>query len=206
VRRVLAWTALAAAAALILVLAQKHRDLSRAYIELRRRATLLHAGDVVPTFSASTLDGRRVTIGATTAPEARQVLFILRTTCPYCRATLPVWERLADSLRRVTTPPIELYAISLDSAESTRAYARLHHLSYPVLLFPEPKLERLYRVGAVPQTVVLDNAGRVLYATTGLLDRSGVLDSVFQAATAPRPRGRGAPLRPAAPVARGRGG
>ena len=187
-----------------MLLAQRQRDLSRAYTELRLRATLLHAGNVVPTFTTSTLDGDRVTIGATAVADARQVLFILHTTCPYCRATLPIWERLADSLRRVVTPSIELYAISLDPADSTLAYANLHRLSFPVLLFPEPKLERLYRVGAVPQTVVLDHAGHVLYSRTGLLDSAAVLDSIFQAATAPHPHGPAVPLLPAAPAARER--
>jgi len=203
--RLLPWAVVAACAALIVLLAQRQRDLSRAYTELRLRTTLLHAGNVVPTFITTTLDGHQVTIGTTKAPEGRQVLFILRTTCPFCRATLPIWERLADSLRRVAVPPIELYAISLDPADSTRAYAKLHRLSYPVLTFPEPKLERLYRVGAVPQTVVLDNTGRVLYAMTGVLDSAAVLDSVFQAATAPHPRGPAVPLLPAAPAARGPG-
>lgn len=130
--RYLPWIAVATCAALIAVLAQQHRDLSRAYERLRRWATLPHAGFEVPAFSTSTLDGAHVTIGAAVTPATRQVLFIVRTTCPYCRATLPVWQRIADSLRRVSTPRIELYAISLDSADTTRAYMRTNHLSYPV--------------------------------------------------------------------------
>lgn len=149
-------------------MAQQHQDLSRAYTRLRLWAILLHAGNVVPTFSTSTLDSERVTIGATSSPETRQVLFILHTTCPYSRATLPVWERIADSLRRAVTPKIELYGISLDAADSTRAYVHANRLSYPVLLFPERKLVDLYRAQLTPETVVLDARGRVLYARTGM--------------------------------------
>jgi peroxiredoxin len=129
----------------------------------------------------------------------------LRTTCPYCRATLPVWERVADSLRRVATPRIELFGISLDPAESTRAYVRTNHLSYPVLTFPDRKLLVLYRAVATPETVVLDGGGRVLYAHTGLLDSAAMLDSVFHAATTLPPRVGLASGLLGAPVAGGRG-
>lgn len=183
--RYLPWVAVAACAALIAVLAQQHRDLRRAYERLRVWAILPHAGLEVPAFSTSTLDGARVTIGTAAAPATRQVLFILRTTCPYCRATLPVWERIADSLRRVAAPKIELYAISLDAPEPTRAYGLANHLSYPSLTFPEQKFVGLYRAVATPQTLVLDGGGRVLYARTGLLDDAAVVDSIYRAAMAP---------------------
>jgi len=182
------WIAVAVCAALVAALGARYRDLSRAYERLRLWAILPHAGLEVPAFSTTTLDGAPVTIGAAAAPATRQVLFILRTTCPYCRATLPVWERIADSLRRVTTLKIELYAVSLDPAEPTRAYALANHLTYPVLTFPERRLADLYRAVATPGTMVLGDGGRVLYARTGLLDSAAVLDSVFRAATTLPPR------------------
>ena len=192
-------------AGLVAVLGARYRDLSRAYEKLRLWATLPHAGLEVPAFSTSTLDGAYVTIGAAAAPGARQVLFILRTTCPYCLATLPVWERIADSLRRVAAPRIELYGISLDPAESTRAYGLANHLTYPLLTFPERKIVALYRAVATPETVVLDERGRVLYASTGLLDSAAVVDSVLRAATTPAPRAGVASGLLGAPLAGGRG-
>lgn len=194
------WIAVAVCAALVATLGARYRDLSRAYERLRLWATLPHAGFEVPAFSTSTLDGAPVTIGAAAAPATRQVLFILRTTCPYCRATLPVWERLADSLRRVATPRIEMYAISLDPTESTRTYARAHPLPHPLLTFPDRKMVALYRAVATPETVVLDDRGRVLYAWTGLLDNAAVVDSIYRAATAP-PRTGAVPLLKGTPVA-----
>jgi peroxiredoxin len=187
----------------VVILAERHRDLSRAFEKLRVWATLPHAGYIVPTFGTSTLDGSPVTVGAAATPETRQVLFILSTTCPYCRATLPVWERIADSLRRVLTPRIEIYAISLDPVESTLSYARAHRLSVPVLTFPERKLMALYRTEVTPETIVLDGAGRVLYARTGLLDGAAVVDSVLRAATSLPRRASALPSSLSAPVAGG---
>jgi len=197
--RAFPWVLSVLAAALVVALGQRQRDLSRAYDRLREWATLPHTGLQVPAFTTSTLDGAPVTIGAAAAPEARQVLFVLRTGCPYCLATLPVWQRIADSVRRVATPQVELYGISLDAADSTKAYVRAHHVSYPVLTFPDRKFVLLYRAVATPETVVLDDGGRVLYARTGLLDSAAVLDSVFRAATAPLRRAN--TVLPGTPVA-----
>jgi hypothetical protein len=74
-------------------------------------------------------------------------------------------------------------------------------MPYAVLLFPERKLQRLYRVAAVPQTLVLNADGRVLYARTGLLDSAAVLDSVYRAATTQSPH-TGLPMTVGRPATR----
>lgn len=186
IRRAVPWVltvALVGASALVLILSKRLHDLSAAYRELRQLSTLPHAGTVVPTFRTATLAGDSVTVGETADSTARQVLLVFNTTCPFCRGIIPLWHRMANSLGRVGTP-MRVLAISLDSAETTRRYVAEHALRYPVLLFPQAKLKRLYRATAVPQTVVLDWTGTVLYAKTGILD-SISLDSVFAAITHP---------------------
>ena len=187
VRRVVPWMlaiALIVVSGLVLLLSRRLRDLSADYRELRRLTILPHAGTVVPTFRAVTLAGDSVTVGELTDSASRAVLYVFNTTCPYCRVMIPTWHQMADSLARLGR--VRVLAISLHPADTTRRYAADHALRYPVLTFPELKLERLYRAVAVPQTVVLDWTGTVLYAKTGTLD-SAALDSVY-AAVADRSR------------------
>jgi peroxiredoxin len=172
---------LLAASALVVVLSIRHIELNQAYAALRRRATEPHAGYAVPTFFAKTLTGDTLTIGESTDSTSRQVLFVLTTTCPYCKATLPVWAELADSLERLDSGRIRVVALSLDSVERTRRYVSEHELSYAVTTFPKDKLRRLYRAGSVPQTVVLNARGEVVYATVGQLLAGPVLDSIYWA-------------------------
>lgn len=179
--------ALLAASALVVVLAQRHRRLTEAYRTLRLRTSLPSTGAVVPTFRARTLTGDSITIGEGPDPLARQVLFVLTTSCPFCRQTLATWARIADSVATLGPGEVVVAAISLDSLSLTRDYVRQHQLRYPVVLFPAAKLRRLYRASAVPQTLVLDHEGRILYARTGLLEPQAVVDSVF-AAVSPPPR------------------
>lgn len=76
---------------------------------------------------------------------------------------------------------IRVIALSLDSVEQTRRYATRYDLQYAVATFPTNKLQRLYRAGLVPQTVVLDAKGEVLYAAMGQLVPGPVLDSIYWA-------------------------
>lgn len=182
IRRAVPWVltvALVGASALVLILSKRLHDLSAAYRELRQLSTLPHAGTVVPTFRTATLAGDSVTVGETADSTARQVLFVFNTTCPFCRRIIPLWHQIADSLMRLTRP-VQVIAISLDAADTTRHYVSEHAIRYRVLTLPERKLERLYRAAAVPQTVVLDWTGTVLYARIGTLEPVS-MDSVFAA-------------------------
>jgi peroxiredoxin len=184
VRRLVPWVlavTLVLACALVLLLAKRVRDLSADYRQLRLLSTLPHAGTVVPTFRTATLAGDSITVGETADSGESQILYVFNTSCPYCRAIIPIWEQIADSLKRLKRP-VQVLAISLDSADTTRRYVAEHALPYPVLTFPQAKLKRLFRAGTVPQTVVLDSRGTVLYARTGTLD-SVSLDSVYAAVT-----------------------
>ena len=179
VRRMVPWVLgllLMVSSGLILVLASRNRELSAEYQTLRELSTLPHSGTVVPTFRTVTLEGNPVTVGELADSTSKQVLFVFDTRCPFCLSTIPVWERMADSLGRLRG--VHISAISLDPADTTARYVAQHELSYPVLTFPQPKLRRLYRATAVPQTVVLDWRGTVLYARIGVLD-SVSRDSVY---------------------------
>jgi hypothetical protein len=68
--------------------------------------------------------------------------------------------------------------LSLHTPEQTIPYLVEHELGFPVLGFPAPRYQSLYRARAVPQTVVLDGDGRILFAQTGIME--ALVDSVLQ--------------------------
>jgi thiol-disulfide isomerase/thioredoxin len=183
---VLLSVALLLACGLVVVLGKRQIELNRAYVELKRRASQPHEGYGVPAFLAHTLAGDTVTVGEIADSSARQVLFVLTTTCPYCKATLPVWAGLADSLHRLGGGKVRVLALSLASLRRAGIYVTEHRIRYPVATFPSDKFRRLYRAGSVPQTVVLDASGQVLFAHVGRLTAGPVLDSIYRA-VGPRP-------------------
>lgn len=191
---VLPIVALLVATTLVIVLARqldatrKQRDL---YAE---RARSLQPGAYVPIQQAPTLDGASVTLGDV-KPGTRQVVFVYNTACPFCLASIPTWQRVADRLRG--NPAATVVAVSLDSVAPTRAYVARHGLRYPSAIMVDQRAAGLFRFQNVPQTLVIDERGRVLYSHLGRLDSGPAADSVLAAVSRPLP-GTGPTARSAA--------
>jgi len=178
--RFLSIAAVAVAALLVVVLALQNRALREEALSMRMRETLPYPGHFVPTFQATTVAGKSVTIGATESGQ-RQVLFVFRTTCRHSLETLPAWRAIAEGLEAALTD-VGVYGISLDSESETLGYVAGNDVPFPVLQFPDAKLKLLYRVGGVPITLVLDHEGEVVYARAGVVRSQAGVDSIIVAA------------------------
>jgi peroxiredoxin len=184
VSRLLPYLALAAAAVLVVVLAQQKRTLigqvEKAQYDLRQARTEPIRGQWFPAFTASTLDGTPTTIGE--LPSAgKQVLLMYTTTCPYCLNTIPAWKQLTAAVDTMRGVRATVYGVSLDSVGVTQQYVARHQLPYPTLRFPNERMSRIYRAGTVPLTLVLDEQGRAIYSRTGEISSKVVMDSVLAA-------------------------
>lgn len=174
--------ALVAALALVVVLARQNQALAAQNTKLRKQATQPVAGLALPTFRTATLAGDSVTVGER-ADGGRQVLFVFTTTCPYCRASIPAWKRIAAAADSMAAPlPASAFGVVLDTSDdAARRYIAEHALPYRVVKFPSRKVGAMYRVRSVPATLVLDAEGRVLYSKIGVLTDPAVVDSVLGA-------------------------
>lgn len=183
ISRVLLPLGLIAALALVLVLSHQNETLASQNAKLRRTLTQPIAGLGLPTFWTVTLAGDSVTIGER-ADGGRQVLFAFTTTCPYCRASIPAWKRIAAAAHDAppSAPPAVAYGLVLDtSVAAVTKYVSENALPYAVARFPTRKLASLYRVQSVPATIVLDADGRVIFSHVGVLTDPVVVDSVIGA-------------------------
>lgn len=186
VQKLIPWLLLAAASVLLVVLGMQHRSLRGAFLEHRRADRRLQVASYVPTFAGISVAGDSVTVGA--APdEGRQVLFFLTSTCPFCRQTLPSWTQLAGRLAALpaTEPRVQVVALTTDSMTVAVPYAQSNKLPFALVPFPSRKHVSLYRAFSVPQTVVIDSEGRVLFARNGVIDTPAAVDSVMAAALKP---------------------
>jgi peroxiredoxin len=178
--RYLTLAALAAALSLVIVLAKQKREMQLQALEHYNQAVKPHVGFLVPTFRSVALNGDSVTVGAA-APGTKQVLFVFTTTCPFCKSTLPAWREITRRLSTSSAGQVAVLGISADSEAVTREYVETNRISFRVLRFPDHKLLRLYRAGAVPMTAVTDHEGRMLYVPHGMI-AGAAIDSVVAAA------------------------
>jgi thiol-disulfide isomerase/thioredoxin len=189
-RRMLTVSAGGALTLTVLLLGLQNRSLRRDNTDLVRRFSKPHPGLLVPAFTAKTLSGVTVAVGEGVGDD-RQILFFFTPSCEYCRRSLPSLMRVDSALNRGAAPHTKLYAVAVDSSRSAlQQLVDSVRLPVPVLLLPSHRLALLYRVRAVPQLMIVDAAGRTIYAREGALIGPGVVDSIVAAAS----RGPAAPL------------
>lgn len=176
--RTLPLLALALAAALLVALSVENRELRSQYSELFRQSVDPHPGLPVPIFSARTVEGAEVVVGAP-GEDVRQLLFFFTTTCRYCQASLPALKRIASALEEDSGA--ELYGVALDSLPLVRHYVEEYELNFPVAVLRDRRTAALYRIRAVPQLIAVGGDGRVIYSRTGVLEDAAATDSVIAA-------------------------
>lgn len=180
-QRFVVGSALGISVVLIVTLSLEMHAARVAYADLARRAQEPHAGIFVPTFTAQTLAGKRITVGRSSA-GGRQLIVVFTGICPFCRASVPTWRWLAvEAMKGAQSRHVEVVGISWDSMDDTRRFLAEQHITFPVVRFPERKLGVLFRSRNVPVTMVLDSAGRVLYGHVGALTEALARDSVLAA-------------------------
>lgn len=149
--------------------------------ELTRRIYFPVVGHSVPTIRLAAMNGDSITIGEA-KPGRAQVLFFLRSSCQFCEQTLPAWKSVAIELQKDPAHRFDVFGVSYSPRDSTEQYVRSHDLPFQVARMEIIKFRRLFRVKAVPMTLVLDDAGRITYMQPGDVSSKAKVDSLLQAA------------------------
>ena len=172
------WLALFASAALVVVLGSQNRQLRSELREVRQRAEEPYVGMFVPEVPARTTDDREIVLG-----RGAQVLYFFTTTCPYCEASAPAVQALADRLREGGSS-VELVGVANGPVDETRLYAAEHGFGFPVVALTDVRTLSLYRADIVPTLLVVAPEGRVAYARVGVLDPAVHVTAVTEALAA----------------------
>lgn len=113
-----------------------------------------------------------------------QLIFVMTTTCPFCKESLPFWKDLAND----RSLNLSVFAISLDEKERTSAYAVEQSIPFPVFI-PSNVEEFIKQVksSSVPKTIVRAKDGRVRKIITGRLRKESIREIAFAAAASINP-------------------
>ena len=168
---------LVAASGLVVKLSMQQRALVDRVRELTTRVRDPYVGFYVPAVTLRSVAGDSVRLGEVPGGNA-QVLLVFSTTCRFCRASLSEWKRMVSQFRGPSG--VEILGVSVDSAEETQQYLVDHHLEFPVVSFTDRRLTALYRSNVLPQTLVIDEQGKVQYAHLGALTEASVTDSIIR--------------------------
>ena len=129
--------------------------------QAKEQASGVMVGDKIPEFALSGLDGKKVTIGK---ENKVAVLNFWATWCPPCRAEFP--ELVSFSQKNNTK--IQFYSINLqENKEKVLSFFKQENYSLPVLLDEDGKASKMFRVTAIPTTLIIDAQGIIRYRKSG---------------------------------------
>jgi thiol-disulfide isomerase/thioredoxin len=105
--------------------------------------------------------------------SGKQLVFIMTTSCPFCKQTLPIWNELAARV----THSISVIGISLDSRDSTLAYMKSNDISFPLAISLDVgKFKKMNKITGAPITLIRESGGKVLQLWIGKLDKQKALE------------------------------
>jgi methylamine dehydrogenase accessory protein MauD len=129
-------------------------------------------GEMSPTFSVATLDGRPISVGGASARQRSQLLLFVSPTCPVCKKVLPITSSLAKAER------IDVILIGDGDEAAQRAMVRRFALD-TIPYVNAPQVGMTFRVGKLPYAILLDAAGVI--RAKGLVNNREHLESLLVA-------------------------
>lgn len=140
----------------------------------RKQKTMLTAGDRAPDFELEDLSGVR-RVRSILSRENPVLLAFFKVSCPVCQYAFPFIERL---YRGTSNQPIGIYAISQDSAKSTREFHKEFDITMPTLLDKEAEgypASNAYGLSQVPSLFLIEPDGVISQALMGF-DKKGLIE------------------------------
>jgi thiol-disulfide isomerase/thioredoxin len=140
-------------------------------------------GQVAPTFTLERADGKPGHVALAELRGQVVVLDFWATWCPPCLAMLPTMHELNAewSPRGVT-----FVGVNSDGGiepEALKAFLREHDVPYPVVL-DEGEVNRLYKVRALPQLIVVGKDGTIRKTFLGFTRKAAIASALEEAAAA----------------------
>lgn len=123
---------------------------------------------IAPDFKLPAARGGSVNLGSFKGKQA-VLLFFWATWCPYCRDELSLLNEKYPELQK---DGIALLAINIgESAERINRFMKNYNLNFPVLLDANNNVAYDYAVLGIPEYVLIDKEGYVVYYENRFIHR-----------------------------------
>ncbi len=119
---------------------------------------------MAPDFTFPDMDGKPVSL----SQFRGKVVFlnIWATWCGPCRIEMPDMEKL---YRKFKKEDLVILAVSIDRLGEpvVKPFVKELELTFPILLSPDGRVQRIYMVNALPSSFIIDKSGRVVTRVVG---------------------------------------
>ena len=143
----------------------------------RDRQFLLQTGELVPSFTAKSIDGNLVRVDYT-GQGPKKVFFYFTPPCRFCTKQFVYWR---DILAHADSNRFEVIGLVRKAEDLARLQTFLSEMGcapdspvpLKVVLVPDDVLEH-YKLSPTPVTLIVSNSGRVEKAWLGLWDETNI--------------------------------
>lgn len=125
-------------------------------------------GHLAPDFTLKTLDGNSVRLSDFRGKKVVLINF-WATWCPPCRLEMPTMQQIYAEYK---ASGFEILAISIepDAEQAISDFVKELRLTFPILLDPDMKVARKFRVIGLPVSVLIDRQGIIRAKEVGYHD------------------------------------
>jgi peroxiredoxin len=121
---------------------------------------------LAPDFSASTLDGRTVSL-ADFRGQKRVVVSFWASWCGPCRLEMPALIKFYRNNHSASSD-FEILAVSIDEDPKDAAdFATAQKLNFPVVLDSKKKMANAFEVDGIPTMFIVEKDGKITYGRVG---------------------------------------
>ncbi len=125
-------------------------------------------GHLAPDFTLKTLEGKTLRLSELQGKKVVLINF-WATWCPPCRVEMPTLQKIYSEYKG---KGFEILAVNIepDANQEIREFMKELRLTFPVLLDPDMKVTRNYRVFGVPVSMLIDHQGIIRAKDFGYRD------------------------------------
>ncbi len=137
-------------AALCLRISSQNKILKDRLAILTESSLSLSPGEPAQAFEGVQVDGMHRRIAFT--ESRRTLLFIMKSSCGDCRASIGTWNRIAGALQ---SDSVTILGVSLDSLRVAQQYASAEKIAFPLVSVPDRSFQTNFKISITPQTSLL---------------------------------------------------
>lgn len=135
-----------------------------AHASLSERS-MLSKGDTVHAFRALGLDGEEALIDPGNE-TGKTLFFMFSTRCPFCVKNVEQWNWI---VKQTAGLEVNVAGLCPDSLDRTKEFASRVGITFPTFSILDDSILIRLKLDLVPQTILVDSRGRVLFVWGGLL-------------------------------------
>lgn len=150
------------------IFALQNRELKNRITFLMNDQEVLKEGEQIKPFEAREINDNKIEIDFDSTRFQKTIIYLMSVKCEPCKMNTPNWVGLTDRLKKEN---VRIFAVAMDSVGNILDYIKDKKLNYNIYSNPTLEFKNAIKGYVTPQTILIDNKGRVINVWTGILNQ-----------------------------------